>query len=329
MKNLFIFDAPPGPVKVDMVRWIESQSPQDCTIVKKFTTRDMRWYEMTPRWPLDLIHQSNAEFTQAKYDFLYRYAGALYGFHRRQLDKALDGSDNVFVVIRNLKLSERIKNEYSFVNIASVLVYADRQGLKERLEREGLNENEINLELQRNDNALAGYRANPDSYDEFTLTNCTPEDMQRHLDRLIRKYESKPKIQRNLVFVVMSFDQSQPKLDDYYAAMQRVVSNVSHGEWICKSLKDLSAKLPLSEAAKQNIASSRFVIADLTLNRPNVFYELGYAHGLQKVCVITMEKGTKPHFYPRLYRNVEYENAQDLETKLSRELQMLREELRI
>ena len=255
MKNLFLLDGTTGPVKADIISCIETQSQPDCSIVKKFTTRDFQRYENTPTWPLDLKHQSKKDFGEANYDYSYRYLGHLYGFHRSQIDEALDESDNVFIVIRNLNLSRTIGNDYSFVNVVSVLLYADREGLKERLKSEGLNEADINTIIQRNDSTLAGYRANPDSYDEFIITNCILQDMQRHFDRLIGKYESKLRLQRNLVFVLMSFDKSQPRLDDYYAAMQRAVSKVSRGQWVCKSLKDFSKNKPIYDTVKKNIAS--------------------------------------------------------------------------
>lgn len=41
----------------------------------------------------------------------------------------------------------------------------------------------------------------------------------------------------------------------------------------------------ITETIKKEIAESKFVIADISDHNPNVYYELGYATGLQKICV--------------------------------------------
>lgn len=79
------------------------------------------------------------------------------------------------------------------------------------------------------------------------------------------------------------------------------------------AIKDECAKLKLNAARvdenvgsgfvireiKELIEKAEFIVFDLTLERPNVYYELGYAHGVgnegQDILLIAQE-GTKIHF---------------------------------
>ena len=80
---------------------------------------------------------------------------------------------------------------------------------------------------------------------------------------------------KNLVFVAMSF--SGQEMDDSYKAIKdecsklglkakRVDENVGSG-FILREITEL-------------IEDAEFIIFDLTKERPNVYYELGYAHGV-------------------------------------------------
>jgi len=50
------------------------------------------------------------------------------------------------------------------------------------------------------------------------------------------------------------------------------------------------------EKIHREIESCGFVIADLTNERPNVYYEVGYARGLGKPVILTVGKGENVHF---------------------------------
>jgi nucleoside 2-deoxyribosyltransferase len=52
----------------------------------------------------------------------------------------------------------------------------------------------------------------------------------------------------------------------------------------------------ITELILEKIEKSRFLVCDLTAERPNVYYELGYAHGLKKD-VILLESSETPVLY--------------------------------
>jgi hypothetical protein len=58
----------------------------------------------------------------------------------------------------------------------------------------------------------------------------------------------------------------------------------------------------ITESITEAIATSRFVVADLTRARPNSYYELGYAHALGKPGVIIAKADSERHFDVAGYR---------------------------
>jgi hypothetical protein len=99
--------------------------------------------------------------------------------------------------------------------------------------------------------------------------------------------------ERNLVFVAMSFNQD---MQEVYSAIKdectklglratRVDENIGSG-FIIREITDL-------------IERAEFIVFDLTHERPNVYYELGYAHGVgnEPLDVLLIAKeGTNIHF---------------------------------
>jgi hypothetical protein len=83
-------------------------------------------------------------------------------------------------------------------------------------------------------------------------------------------------------------------------------------------------KAESNEGIMQRIISgiriSAFVIADVTEDRPNVFYELGYAQGLEKKVVVTARTGTKLPFDISDVPVIFWNEQQDLKRKLRKRI---------
>src|SRR6202007_3338123 len=63
------------------------------------------------------------------------------------------------------------------------------------------------------------------------------------------------------------------------------------------------------EDRKRQIAESQIVIAEITAPNQNVFYELGYAHALNKPTILLAEHGKTLPFDIGGYRCLFYENS--------------------
>lgn len=143
-----------------------------------------------------------------------------------------------------------------------------------------------------------------------------------HTDILIKDY--KVETEEALAFVVMPFS---PPYDDL---------NVEVIQRICKSfeLDALRADdvhgpgIIVNDIAKQ-ITKSRLVIAEVTEPNPNVYYEVGYAHALQKDTILIAAEGTKLPFDIAPFRTLFYANTiggnRKVEAGLKRHLEAILE----
>src|SRR5207247_6823720 len=83
-----------------------------------------------------------------------------------------------------------------------------------------------------------------------------------------------------------------------------------------KRVKDVQGDYRITDRVVQMIRQARFVVADLTHERPNVYFELGYARGLGKTVITIMRTGTKAHFDVQDWTYLEYADSRPLERDL-------------
>lgn len=125
------------------------------------------------------------------------------------------------------------------------------------------------------------------------------------------------------VFVAMAFSDTPERSKTYQAILRACESfnlNASRVDEIPGSGNIL---IRIVDAIEQG----EFLIFDLSTGRPNVYYELGYAHGVgnrPEDIVLIAKKGTKIHFDLASLRIVFYNSSRDLEGKLKSEFKQLR-----
>lgn len=76
----------------------------------------------------------------------------------------------------------------------------------------------------------------------------------------------------------------------------------------------------ITERILNEIEYSEFIFADLTKARPNVYYEIGYAHAIGKRPIMYRSKGTAMHFDIAVYNCPEYEDLRELKKLLTKRL---------
>jgi nucleoside 2-deoxyribosyltransferase len=125
-----------------------------------------------------------------------------------------------------------------------------------------------------------------------------------------------------VVFVAMSFnEEEEPALVDYFRAMERAVQFT--GLPIDIRRIDLEeGDYEISQRVMEAIDVSDIVIADLTLNSRNVYFEVGYARGTGKRIIQTARTDSALEFDVRNWRTLFYRNATELEEKLIEEIKV-------
>jgi hypothetical protein len=105
-------------------------------------------------------------------------------------------------------------------------------------------------------------------------------------------------------FVVMQFT---PPYDELYRDVINPVCK-ELGLSVFRADETYGPGLIIADIARE-IAESKLVIADISPANPNVYYEVGYAHALNKPTILVAEKPTKLPFDVSSYRVLFYENT--------------------
>jgi hypothetical protein len=114
-------------------------------------------------------------------------------------------------------------------------------------------------------------------------------------------------------FVVMPFERSE-ELDRAYAeGIEPTLADCGLG---CMRVDKIRHTSRIGNRIDDAIRRAYFVIADLSQNRPNCYYELGFAHALGKPAILVARADTVLHFDVRDYPCIFYKSEQHLRDEL-------------
>ena len=117
----------------------------------------------------------------------------------------------------------------------------------------------------------------------------------------------------NQLFVIMKF--GDPELD---AAYENIVKPVGKSfDYDVLRIDEIPDSGQISNQILENIGRSKVVFAELSQERPNCYYEAGYAHALGKEIIFSIRNGEKVHFDLSGYRMITWANHVDLRKQLT------------
>lgn len=137
------------------------------------------------------------------------------------------------------------------------------------------------------------------------------ESTQQQLQSLFRP---------NTAFILMWMDKNRPELEDVRGVFKTVFKRFG-----IEAIRadDVEHSDVITGMILKHIRESEFLIADLSGERPNVYYEIGYAHALGKRPILYRKAGTQLHFDLGLHNVPEYKNNSELTELLHRRLEAM------
>lgn len=122
-----------------------------------------------------------------------------------------------------------------------------------------------------------------------------------------------PELSDKDVFVIMSFDKGQR--DAFFVSIEPTLKSLGFNPVRVDQIQHNTTVTP--EIMRQ-IERSVFIVADLTGERPNVYYEVGYAHRADKEVILLSKKDTAIHFDVAAINRIEYEDYTELSDSLKK-----------
>jgi len=130
-------------------------------------------------------------------------------------------------------------------------------------------------------------------YENFTVLNC---DWQKEED---------------LIFVLI------PLREEFNDLFENGIKSVAEDLKLCCEKADTITHTDVNlNNICENIIKSKCLIADLTGGNPNVFYEVGLAHALDKKVILIAQNRSDVPFDLKGTRNIEYKDAINLKSQL-------------
>jgi hypothetical protein len=119
----------------------------------------------------------------------------------------------------------------------------------------------------------------------------------------------------------MSFS-ADPALSDAYESFKEICSEFGYE---CSRIDEGSDVPRIMPELLQRLAQCAFCVVDITEEKANVYYELGYAEAAKRPAIVTARKGTTLPFDVKDIPVLFWENQKGLKEQLRRRIKAIAE----
>lgn len=316
MNKLIIVAGASGAGKSFLLQQMSEIDPSIVPI-KKLSTRKPRAYEKKPSAQVDLIFECSLRKIQAECQFIYRYESETYGIRKSDIDAALAKGRIPFVIVRDCEEIIALKKEYNKTLTLYLQSGYSGQDLAAVLRRQGRDEIDIETRDARSRKDYEQYRDYFKQFDYVLINYFEGDPLIEHFKKILSYEKYRDPTKHKDVFVLMSFS---PDMTDIYEEI-KIAATLHDTKINVHRIDDEPGAFTISDEILKKIRQAELVICDLTQERPNVYYELGYATAESKPLILTAKTGTKLHFDIQNYRVIFYDSTTDLRNKLKREFE--------
>jgi hypothetical protein len=152
--------------------------------------------------------------------------------------------------------------------------------------------------------------------DEFLFMKSPTESIMESIS-LLQTLFKQPKPQ---VFVIMKFKDTL--LDSAYKEVIRpIIKKFGYKPLRIDEVQDSGR---ISDQILTEIIESEIILADLSEERPNCYYEAGFAHAIRKKIIFTIRKGSNIHFDLAGHRFIEWETEGELRRELQKRFKAIK-----
>lgn len=314
---IFLIFGASGSGKSTLMQELEKMK-QFVTVHTKGTDREDRQYDGD-----EILCKK--EISSYEYDYIYSRYDHRYGIQRIQIDNSIQQGKHHFIICNDADTIEDIKRDYGVkVRVIFLRFDAPRESILAIQKSRKISDDEINLRVQKIQHLNQVFIDRSYLFDEVIINKfgAPIKKMLTQVNRIIAAEEccshvlqSEGKMQTGLILMSMTVD--DPLLEDTHAGIKCAAEHVG---LIADRVDEISFTELISEKIMCSIRCAEYIIADLTFERPNVYYELGYAHAFDKKTILTAREGTELLFDVRNYQVIFYSSRAQLEERLKKRL---------
>lgn len=323
MKKLILIDGAAGAGKSDLMEYVRSAAGGNMSIniLSKITTRKARVKEEARVSDLEFVNEKKFESitNDGKY-YTYQYSDARYGVNAEQIHESIEKYEFTFIIIRNKGLISKLQDDFKDkALVLHIFIYSDELRIKERLIKDGYDDNDIKFRLKRTQQVWEDYLTYSTNV-IVIINNSNKADFHRKIETIISQYSDKN--EPNDKFIIDSNDSFDlmPSLVGYKTAMQQQIQRYDYSKNVFLMMKFRNDNFKIYQYIQAELQKRGFncVRADnqnwnITNNaynplavlycckygialfdkpekganyNPNVAYELGVMHTQKKKCLI-------------------------------------------